>query len=219
MEKVSKLSEEQVRLTRDKIFSQLRRAIVRRIYKPGEKLQEEMLAAQLGTSRTPVREALRKLESEKLVSYSPHKGAVVASIAEKEFEDLFAVRTFTEKLIIRRAALQAKPEDIRELRQYLEASVSGEDADVILDAIDAFNEKIFEIAGADQLAVMHRHIRECLQRMLASNHADPVRNAVAYAEHLKIVEALEAGDPELAEQYVEEHMKNAPENFRAGRTD
>lgn len=219
MERISKLSEEQVRLTRDKIFSQLRRAIIRRIFKPGEKLQEEMLAEQLGTSRTPVREALRKLESEKLVTYSPHKGAVVADTSEKEFEDLCAVRAFTEKLIIRRAALQANPEDIQELRQYLEASVAGEDADIILDAIDAFNEKIFEIAGADQLAVMHRHIRECLQRMRASNHLNPIRSAVAYAEHLKIVEALEAGDPELAEKYIEEHMRNAPQSFRAGPAD
>lgn len=214
MEKVQKLSEERMRPIRDEVFCLLRKAIIRGDYKPGEKLQEETLAAQLGTSRTPVREALRKLESEKLVTYYPHKGTVVSEISREEVEDMFAVRALSEKLIIRRAAVKAKPEDIRELRQYLEASEAGKDADTILDSIDAFNEKIFEISGAEQLVDINRRIRERLQRVLVSNHLDPVRSAVAHAEHLKIVEALEAGDPDLAEKYTEEHMKNAPKNFR-----
>lgn len=214
MGKASKLSEERARLIRDEIFCQLRKAIVRRVYKPGEKLREETLAEQLGTSRTPVREALRKLESEKLVNYYPHKGAVVSEISKEEMEDLFAIRALLEKLIIRRAAMKAKPEDIQELRRYLEASETPGDADTILDAIDAFNEKIFEIAGASQLADINRRVRECLQRMLVSNHLDPVRSVIARTEHMKIVEALEAGDPELAEKYVEEHTKNATEKSR-----
>lgn len=214
MEKVQKLSEERMRPIRDEVFYLLRKAIIRGDYKPGEKLQEETLAAQLGTSRTPVREALRKLESEKLVTYYPHKGTVVSEISPEEVEDLFAVRALSEKLIVRRAALKAKPEDIRELRRYLEASEAGGDDDAILDAIDAFNEKLFEISGAEQLVDINRRIRERLQRVLVSNHLDPVRSVVAHAEHLKIVEALEAGDPELAEKYTEEHMNNAPKKFR-----
>lgn len=215
MEKVQKLSEERMRPIRDEVFCLLRKAIIRGDYKPGEKLQEETLAEQLGTSRTPVREALRKLESEKLVTYYPHKGTVVSEISREEVEDLFAVRALSEKLIIRRAAVKAKPEDIRELRRYLEASEAGKDADMILDSIDAFNEKLFEISGAEQLVDINRRIRERLQRVLVSNHLDPVRSAVAHAEHLKIVEALEAGDPDLAEKYTEEHIKNAPKRFRA----
>lgn len=219
MEKVQKLSEERMRPIRDEVFCLLRKAIIRGDYKPGEKLQEETLAEQLGTSRTPVREALRKLESEKLVTYYPHKGTVVSEISREEVEDLFAVRALSEKLIIRRAAVKAKPEDIRELRKYLEASEAGKDADTILNSIDAFNEKLFEISGAEQLVDINRRIRERLQRVLVSNHLDPVRSAVAHAEHLKIVEALEAGDPDLAEKYTEEHMNNAPKKFRADYPD
>lgn len=215
MGKIRKLSEARKRPIRDEVFFQIRKAIIRGDYKPGEKLQEEDLAEQLGTSRTPVREALRKLESERLVTYYPHRGTVVSEISNDEIDELFAVRTLIEVLIARRAAVKATPDDIKKLRAYLEKTECGDDTDVILDSVEAFNEKIFQISGAERLTDLNRRIREYLQRLLISSHTEPRRKAEAAAEHMKIVEALEAGDPDLAEKYTREHMKNAPKIMKA----
>lgn len=210
MGKIRKLSEARKRPIRDEVFFQIRKAIIRGDYKPGEKLQEEDLAEQLGTSRTPVREALRKLESEKLVTYYPHRGTVVSEISNDEIDELFAVRALIEVLIARRAAVKATPDDIKKLRAYLEKAECSDDTDLILNSVEAFNEKIFQISGAERLTDLNRRIREYLQRLLISSHTEPRRKAEAAAEHMKIVEALEAGDPDLAEKYTREHMKNAP---------
>lgn len=214
MGKVRKLPEARKRTIRDEVFYQIRKAIIRGDYKPGEKMQEEDLAKQLGTSRTPVREALRKLESEKLVTYYPHRGTVVSEVSDDEIDELFAVRTLIETLIARRAAVKAKPGDIKKLREYLEKAESSDNADTALNSIEAFNEKIFQISGAERLADLNRRIREYLQRLLVSNHTEPRRKAEAAAEHLKIVASLEAGDPDLAEKYTKEHLGNTPKTLK-----
>lgn len=212
--KIRKLSEARMRPIRDEVYLQIRKAIIRGDYKPNEKLQEEDLAEQLGTSRTPVREALRKLESEKLVTYYPHRGTVVSEVSDDEIEDLFVVRTLIESLIARRAAVRATPADIGRLISCLEKAESSSEPDEILSSVDAFNEMIFRISGAEQLTSLNRRVREHLQRLLVSNHLEPERREQAAAEHKKIVEALAANDPDLAEKYTKEHMTNAPRKVK-----
>lgn len=213
--KIRKLSEARMRPIRDEVYLQIRKAIIRGDYKPNEKLQEENLAEQLGTSRTPVREALRKLESEKLVTYYPHRGTVVSGVSDDEIDDLFAVRTLIESLIARRAAVRAAPADINRLISCHEKAESSNDPDEILNSVDAFNETIFRISGAEQLTSLNRRVREYLQRILVSNHLEPERRTQAAAEHKKIIEALAANDPDLAEKYTREHLTNAPRKLKS----
>lgn len=214
MENVKKLSPERMRPIRDEVYHRIRQAIICGTYRPGEKLQEMDLAADLGTSRTPVREALRKLEVENLVTYYPHRGTVVSEAPVEEIEELQKVRTLLEVFIARRAAQRATPDDIRTLRKILALEELCEEPDEILDAVEKFNEKLFETSGAASLVDLNRRIRELLQRMVVSNHLDPVRRAQAHIEHLRIVDALEAGDPDLAEKYTVEHMGNAPRRLK-----
>lgn len=216
MKTMKKLSAERMRPIRDEVYHRLRQAILRGAYKPGEKLQEVALAEDLGTSRTPVREALRKLEVEKLVTYYPHKGTVVAEVAADEISELHEVRTLLERFIARRAARNARPQDTERLRKILSEAERHEGPDEILEAVEDFNTALFEISGADHLVDLARRIRELLQRVLVSNHLDPTRRAEAHEEHLRIVEALEENNPDKAERYTIEHMNHAPQVRRKG---
>ena len=97
---------------RDVVFNTLRRAILKGDLKPGERLMEIALAEKLGVSRTPIREAIRKLELEGLVVMAPRKGAKVASITERDLNDVLEVRKGMEELAIRLACERITPEEL-----------------------------------------------------------------------------------------------------------
>ena len=101
---------------RDVVFNTLRQAILRGELKPGERLMEIQLANKLGVSRTPIREAIRKLELEGLVLMIPRKGAEVAEITEKSLRDVLEVRRALEELAVELACEKITPEQIQELK-------------------------------------------------------------------------------------------------------
>ena len=102
---------------RDVVFNTLRQAILRGELKPGERLMEIQLANKLGVSRTPIREAIRKLELEGLVLMIPRKGAEVAEITEKSLRDVLEVRRALEELSVQLACEKITKEEIRELER------------------------------------------------------------------------------------------------------
>ncbi len=214
MSNIAKLSAKRMRPIRDEVYHRIRQAIIRGAYQPGEKLQELDLAEMLGTSRTPVREALRKLEVENLVTYYPHKGTVVSEVNTDEVEEIYEVRTLLEVFIARRAAARATPEDVKKLRRILARGELCEEPDDILDAVERFNEVLFEVSGAVSLVDLNRRVREILQRIVVSNHLNPERRASARLEHRRIVDALEANDLDLAEKYTREHMERSPRTLK-----
>lgn len=101
---------------RDVVFNTLRRAILRGELKPGERLMEIQLANKLGVSRTPIREAIRKLELEGLVLMIPRKGAEVAEITEKNLRDVLEVRCALEELAVQLACDRIDKDKLKELR-------------------------------------------------------------------------------------------------------
>ena len=107
---------------RDVVFNTLRRAILKGELEPGERLMEIALANKLGVSRTPIREAIRKLELEGLVVMIPRKGAEVARITEKDLRDVLEVRTSLEKLAIELACDRITEEDINDLNLHAKIS-------------------------------------------------------------------------------------------------
>lgn len=211
---MKKLSKERLRPIRDEVYHIIRKDIIHGVYKPGDRLQEEQLAEQLGTSRTPVREALRKLEVERFVDYTPHKGTVVTDVSSDEVEELYKVRALVESLIVKKAALNATNEDIKKLRKSLEVCEKCTDIDDTLDCVEEFNNILFETANSKFLEDINRRIREILQRVLVSNHMNPERHKIAHEEHKKIVDAIEAHDVDLAERYTIEHLSNAPREYK-----
>lgn len=207
---MKRLTAERMRPIRDEVYERIRKAIIRGHYKPGQRLQEKDVAEELGTSRTPVREALRKLEVERFVQHFPHKGTVVSEVSLNEVDELYQVRQLLEIFIARRAALNATPEDVARLREILQRSEACVEDEDILNSVEEFNDALFELSDAVNLIEINRRIRETLQRVMTSNHLNPVRRKEAHREHELIVEALEAHDPDLAEKRTIEHLAHSP---------
>ena len=110
---------------RDVVFNTLREAILKGDLKPGERLMELQLAAKLGVSRTPIREAIRKLELEGLVLMIPRKGAEVAQITEKNMQDVLEVRKALEELSVQLACERITPEQVED---FLKENIDHENA-------------------------------------------------------------------------------------------
>ena len=105
---------------RDVVFQTLRQAILRGTLQPGERLMEIHLAQKLGVSRTPVREAVRKLESEGYVVMIPRKGTYVASLSIQDVNDVFEIRSALEGMAAYYAALRASEEEIQQVKDFVE---------------------------------------------------------------------------------------------------
>ena len=130
---------------RDVVFNTLRQAILRGELKPGERLMEIQLANKLGVSRTPIREAIRKLELEGLVLMIPRKGAEVAEITEKSLRDVLEVRRALEELAVRLACDKISEEKIQELKEaaeYFQSTLKSGDITKIAEADVKFHDVI-----------------------------------------------------------------------------
>ena len=123
MESLTKLNLDEYKPLRDVVFENLREAIVEGRLKPGQRLMEVQLAEQLGVSRTPVREAIRKLELEGLVVMLPRKGAYVANMSLKDLKDVLEIRASLEGLAASLAAERISDEDIKKLEFIIEEPV------------------------------------------------------------------------------------------------
>ena len=135
---------------RDVVFNTLRRAILRGELKPGERLMEIQLANKLGVSRTPIREAIRKLELEGLVLMIPRKGAEVAEITEKNLRDVLEVRCALEELAVQLACEridQDKLNDLHAAAEHFREILDSDDITAIGEADEAFHDVIFAATG------------------------------------------------------------------------
>lgn len=196
---------------RDVVYKRLLAGILNGKYKPGDRLREETLAEELGVSSTPVREALRKLEVERFVDYYPRKGTVVSEIPRDEVEELYKVRQLLEVLIIRRSAQNATPKDITKLRKLLASEEMYSEPDDVHEVTVQFNRILLELSRADNLIALMKRVRESLNRVFNRNYLDPERRRRAREEHVRIVDALEAHDADLAEKLIVEHLHNSME--------
>ena len=192
---------------RDQVLVELRRRIVEAEYPPGERLREDRLAQDFGVSRNPVREALRVVEAEGFVHVEPRRGAVVATPDERTMRDLFAVRALLEPLAARLAAERATSADLIGLRGLLEAARTATDEGDyarVAQLNTALHARVAELSGNRWVvqfsATMYRHV-QWVFRLGA-----PVRAVHSWREHVRLVEALEARDPEAAERAAAEHV-------------
>ena len=148
---------------RDVVFYTLRRAILTGQLKPGERLMEVHLAEKLGVSRTPIREAIRKLELEGLVTIIPRRGAEVAEITEKRLNDVLEVRRALDALGAELACERITGEEIRKLKKAcedFEKAAAGNDADAIAKADVAFHDIIIRAAGNQRLEQLVNNLAE-----------------------------------------------------------
>lgn len=197
---------------REIVFESLREAIIQGRLKPGERLMEIQLAEEMGVSRTPVREAIRKLELEGFVVMIPRKGAYVASISVKDIVDVFEVRAALEGLAAGLAAERATAEELEEMERavhHIHEVSNGRDLGTLVEKDTVFHELIYKASRNQRLVQIVTHLKEQIQRFRTTSLAVPGRGKHAVEEHKGIVEAISERNVELAASLAREHIENA----------
>lgn len=196
---------------RDVVFNTLRQAILKGELAPGERLMEIQLAERLGVSRTPIREAIRKLELEGLVLMIPRKGAEVAKISEKSLRDVLEVRRSLEELAIELACQRMTPESVVELEkkqeEFRDAVLNGS-AMEIAETDEAYHDVIFKGTCNDRLVQMINNLREQMYRYRLEYIKDEDKRQVLIIEHDNILKAVRLRKVEEAKEAMREHIDN-----------
>ncbi len=209
MAKLTKIKADDYMPLRDVIFTTLRDAIVTGELKPGERLMEVALAEKMGVSRTPVREAVRRLEMEGLVTMTPRKGTHVAELSVKDIMDVLEVRAALDKLATQLAAGRIRQDNIRRLesihRQYI-ASLQKENLPGAIKKDVEFHDVIYQASGNNKLMSVAANLREQIYRFRVLYLKDFSNAEDVLLEHQNILKALEAHDATRAGQLAEEHI-------------
>ena len=216
MDSLTKLNLDNYKPLRDVVFENLREAILEGHLKPGQRLMEVQLAEQLGVSRTPIIEAIRKLELEGLVVMLPRKGAYVANMSFKDLIDVLEIRSSLEGLAASLAAERLREEDISDLERVakeFEKSVREADIDNVLKKDVEFHEKIFLMANNKKLYQLITSLWEQVHRFRVTYVSNYDASLSLVDEHNRILEAIKSGDCELAKKYATEHIEIAEQFF------
>ena len=196
---------------RDVVFNTLRQAILRGELKPGERLMEIQLANKLGVSRTPIREAIRKLELEGLVLMIPRKGAEVAEITEKSLRDVLEVRRALEELAVELVCEKITEEQIQDLKDAAEEfkeSLESGDITRIAEADVKFHDVIYMATDNQKLIQLLNNLREQMYRYRVEYLKDIAVRRTLAEEHRSICQALKAKDEKKALDYIRVHIDN-----------
>ncbi len=198
---------------------QLQAAIVKGEIAPGSKISEPELARAYGISRGPLREALNRLEGQKLLVRVPHVGARVVSLSRQELAELYEIRESLEGLACRLAAQRMAPEQVEALRGVLRAHERDEAFQAgrgyyLQEGDFDFHYRIVQGSGNKMLIRLLCDELYQLARMYRIQHsALPNRPAQAFAEHHRVLDAIAEGDGELAEMLMRRHIRTSRLNI------
>ena len=202
----------------DQVFEHIERDILSGKYERGEIITESKLSTELGVSRTPIREALRRLDQEHLIEESG-KGSVVIGISEKDLEDIFLIRKQLECLAASMAAKNHTDEQLAELKETLELQefyVTKADTEHVKYMDNKFHRILYKLTGStvfyDTLVPLHRKIQKYRRASLQSKS----RAKESVLEHRKVYEAIASRDEDLAAKTVLEHIENAYNHIKKG---
>lgn len=196
---------------RDVVFNTLRQAILTGELKPGERLMEIHLANKLGVSRTPIREAIRKLELEGLVTMIPRRGAEVAQITEKSMSDVLEVRRAMDALCTELACERISEEDIETLRLACDkfaAAVRTKDVRKSAQADVEFHDIILKATGNVRLVQLINNLSEQMYRYRFEYLKDSSRYDNLIEEHRVIYEGIKRRDKVAASEAAKLHIDN-----------
>ena len=202
----------------DQIFERLENDIIQGVYPRGEVLTELRLAEELGVSRTPIREALRRLEQERLIE-SAGKGSVVLGITETDLLDIMTIRERVEGVAAYYAAQNITPEGIKEMSDIVDLQefyFSRKDAAHLHQVDDRFHDAICQLSNRnvliDTLLPLLRKTRR--YRKLSLENWDRTSNTKQ--EHYAIYQAIVSGNAPLAEELTAKHISNAKAHMMKG---
>lgn len=196
---------------RDVVFHTLREAILKGELKPGERLMELQLAAKLGVSRTPIREAIRMLEQEGLAVTVPRKGAEVAKMTEKDMEDVLQIREALDDLAVNLACDQITEEELEKLHgamiEFQQASKT-DDVKRIAEADVLFHDIIYQATRNPKLVYMINNLREQIYRYRVEYLKDESIYPTLMQEHEQIIAGLRERDKEKVTRAMQVHVAN-----------
>lgn len=194
----------------ERVLSYLRDLIIYGKLKPGDRLIELQLMKKLGTSRSPIREALRTLESEGLVNIHTRKGAFIAQICEKDLLDLFELRQLIEPYAAKVAAKRVTPELSKKFNKIADQIIKQErkqDLKGLLESAIALHDLILEATGNERLIQVYKILKPSSWRY--QNFFAPISKVQGSSkEHLQIVSAILTGNGTKAENLVRKHLKH-----------
>lgn len=200
---------------RDVVFNTLRQGILRGFLPPGIRLMEIQLAKQLGVSRTPVREAIRKLELEGLVVTVPRKGAEVAEITPKDLHDVLEVRCAMEALAVELACKSITEEELKELKLVLNKFrklVLKGDVNELAECDVEFHDIIIASTNNNRLIQLLNNLREQMYRYRLEYLKDSSTHQLLIKEHQDIVNCLEERDGTGAKMIISNHINRQYED-------
>ena len=212
MEQNLKVNENEYLPLRDVVFNTLRQAILRGEFKPGERLMEIQLANKLGVSRTPIREAIRKLELEGLVIMIPRKGAEVADITEKSLRDVLEVRKALEELAVQLACEKITQEELEELEKagenFKKVLKRSKDITEVAEADVRFHDVIYMATDNQKLIHLLNKLREQMYRYRVEYLKREEAHPQLIAEHAAIIEHISKGEKKAATDIMCKHIDN-----------
>lgn len=204
-------------ITSDRIRDGLTRMILGGELRPGEILREGHLAERFGTSRTPVREAIRQIAATGLITLRPHQRSVVASLGLGEslqrFETMGVLEAACAELCATRRSA-AELDGILAWHALCERHERAGDTAAYFDANEAFHAAIYAASGNAHLAAQALDLRESMRMLRAPREAQPLRPRDSFAEHDRIVEAIRARDPAAARVAMRDHVAMQGEALR-----
>ncbi len=203
-----------------RVFQRIREDILNGKYKENDELRENTIGKELGVSRTPVREALRQLELEGLVTIIPNRGAYVTGISHKDIWDIYVIRSMLEGLCARWAVEHITDAQLDELEETILLSEfqmkkeSGFSAEQIAALDGRFHSLMYEASGSrilrHVLADFHNYVQTARRSSVVSE--DRARKSIR--EHRQILRAIRDRDGEMAEQLANEHIMHVMQNLK-----
>ena len=190
---------------REKILEMIRDAILKGTMKPGERVSEPELAERFGISRTPIREAFRQLESEGYLEVIPRKGAVVASLSERDIEEFYAIKILLEGFAAKMAAEKLTVKDIDRLEsinERLKKLAADGDVKSFFRVHNEFHDLFIKASGNDKLYEMINQLVMRFKRLRLASLSQPGRMEISVEEHCNMIEAFKSHDGERADSLV-----------------
>lgn len=197
---------------RELVCENLRQAIINGVFSPGERLMEIQLAEEMGVSRTPVREAIRKLELEGFVVMIPRRGTYVADISIKDINEVYEIRTALDILAAGLAAERINDEELEMMQRLLVEigqHIDEGNIEKIIETDSAFHDILYQASRNERLVNIISNLREQITGLRGRSMMYPGRLTDTLEEHRAIVESIAQRDVEKAQMAVREHLENA----------
>lgn len=191
------------------VYCELKQAIADGIYLPGKPVRETEVAARLGVSRTPVREAFRRLQTDGILEFTPWRGVIVAELNEQQILELYCMRKVLEGTAAALAATNASPDQIDELDTIMRKADGENDPEALADLNREFHQALFDAANNRYLLHAISALRNPMALLSKTTYSVQNRPESAQNEHRQIIDAIKRRDAEAAEKLGYGHIANA----------